>query len=354
MKTKDKRKDITVEESIAAYSVAMNTFMESQDANDFYGGVARLKAPDNVVKNTDSISDFLIEMGEGQDMKNVPYRSSIKTTHIALRASLMMSEDIRTSRQLSAYDREVLDAVITWYYYGGRYFTPAQLFRVIYGVDSAKCPQTGEADDAEWEHSKFKIHVSKTAIEDINASLAKMMRSTLEMELMPEMTEEGAASRVVSGALLPLTCIRVDLAQGGQTYVYRVDSAPNIYAFGMKAKSLVSVPIQFSKFPKDISRTRANLAARNVLYQSCVVALADGVSQSVYIPYSKIYEQRGAVKAVQKERAKDCVCAFLVDWVSSGVVASFDELIDNGVPTGVVICLASSRFISLTRKRADG
>lgn len=219
------------------------------------------------------------------------------------------SVQIKGRKELTAYDREVHDAIITLFVDGGNeYMTPQMIYQVM----------TGNPD----------AYLNPKQAEAISESITKCMYSRLIIDASEEAKEYGFDSFKYDGNLISGERVTATL-NGTVVECLRLLRTPVLYEYANKKNHIGRFDIKLLNSP--IKKTEEIITLQGYLYRRILSMKGKKSNLSKTIVYDTVYNQievtatsRGALRK-KKSKVRDQVKKILDYWKQENFIAGYVE-----------------------------
>jgi hypothetical protein len=305
---KDKKK---LKKTFEAYAEKLQQLEEENGLpetaiNTFY--------PVNFLAPTDKVSNlaFSNELTGGHIQQLAMERRGSKKQITTLASidfdNLNGSVQIKGRRELTPYDREVHDAIITLYVDGGNeYITPQMIYQVM----------TGNPD----------AYLEKKQAEAISDSITKCMYSRLIIDASEEAKAYGFDSFKYDGSLISGERVTASL-NGTVVECLRILRPPVLYEYANKKNQIGRFNIKLLNTP--INKTEEIITLQGYLYRR-ILSMKNNSNLSKTIVYDTVYNQldikAASDGALRKKKAKvrSQVKKILDYWKQEQFIAGYVE-----------------------------
>lgn len=218
--------------------------------------------------------------------------------------------NIMGKRELTAYDREVHDAIVTLYVDGGNeLITPQMIYRAMTGDDNARLASKQQ--------------------ESISNSINRLLYSRLILNASKEdALAYGYGSFKYEGAIIIGEKLTATTVSGNVvSEVIRILREPVLYTYASKKNQIGRFAIKLLDSP--VNKTEENIILQSFLYRH-ILAIKGG-SLSPTMVYSTIYNQLGIKASSQasmnnkKKKVRDTIKKILAYWKKEGFIKSYKE-----------------------------
>lgn len=217
------------------------------------------------------------------------------------RVMFTLPDDIAMESDLSLFDREVHDAVLSLYAANNRCFTLPMLWRAL--------------------TKSTRYDLTETQIDILEKSVRKCRLGEVTLTLTgSEHGEHDGEEKVVSGNLLFLIRDETTI-KGFPCVAYWFVNKPLLLACAERYGYLHTISADMLSMP--VNSSVRNISTRGFLLQKIINAKEKG-EDVVAFPVSLIFSLRGTKARSEKKRAKDAVSAILQRWVSKAYISNFD------------------------------
>lgn len=218
------------------------------------------------------------------------------------------SVQIKNRRELTAYDREVHDAIITLYVDGSNeYITPQMIYQVM----------TGNPD----------AYLNPKQAEAISESITKCMYSKLTIDASEEAEIYGFDSFKYDGNLISGERVTATL-NGTVAECLRILRPPVLYEYANKKNQIGRFDIKLLNSP--INKTEEIITLQGYLYRR-ILSMKGSANLSKTIVYDTVYNQievtatsDGALRK-KKSKVRDQIKKILDYWKQEGFIANYLE-----------------------------
>lgn len=298
---------------IAKYDATAPPEEDMQDLG-FTEATVKTFYPVNFLTPTDKVSNlaFSNELTGGQ-IKELAMERRGRKKQITTLASIDFekldgSVQIKGRRELTAYDREVHDAIITLFVDGGNeYITPQMIYQVM----------TGNPD----------AYLEKKQAEAISESITKCMYSRLIIDASEEAKEYGFDSFKYDGNLISGERVTATL-NGTVAECLRILRPPVLYEYANKKNHIGRFDIKLLNSP--INKTEEIITLQGYLYRR-ILSMKGSSNLSKNIVYDTVYNQievtaasDGALRK-KKSKVRDQVKRVLDYWKQENFIAGYVE-----------------------------
>lgn len=222
--------------------------------------------------------------------------------------SLNGSVQIKGRKELTAYDREVHDGIITLYVEGGNeYITPQMIYQVMTGNPNA--------------------YLEKKQAEAISDSITKCMYSRLIIDASEEAKAYGFDSFKYDGSLISGERVTASL-NGTVVECLRILRPPVLYEYANKKNQIGRFNIKLLNTP--INKTEEIITLQGYLYRR-ILSMKNNSNLSKTIVYDTVYNQldikAASDGALRKKKAKvrSQVKKILDYWKQEQFIAGYVE-----------------------------
>ena len=306
LKDKDKLKK--------AFDAYIKRLKELEEKDETPAAVVNTIYPANFLAPTDKVSNlaFSNELTGDSIQKLAMERRGSKKQITTLASidfdSLNGSVQIKGRKELTAYDREVHDAIITLYVDGGNeYITPQMIYQVMTGDPKAR--------------------LEKKQAEAISESITKCMYSRLIIDASEEAKAYGFDSFKYDGSLISGERVIASL-NGTVVECLRVLRTPVLYEYASRKNQIGRFDIKLLNTP--INKTEEIITLQGYLYRR-ILSMKGSSSLSKTILYETVYNQleiqAASDGALRKKKAKlrDQIKTILDYWKKENFIAGYVE-----------------------------
>ncbi len=282
---KDKKK---LKKTFEAYAEKLQ---QLEEENGLPETVINTFYPVNFLAPTDKVSNlaFSNELTGGHIQQLAMERRGSKKQITTLASinfdNLNGSVQIKGRKELTAYDREVHDAIITLFVDGGNeYITPQMIYQVM----------TGNPD----------AYLEKKQAEAISDSITKCMYSRLIIDASEEAKAYGFDSFKYDGSLISGERVTASL-NGTVVECLRILRTPVLYEYANKKNQIGRFDIKLLNSP--INKTEEIITLQGYLYRR-ILSMKSSPNLSKTIVYDTVYSQievkAASDGALRKKKAK--------------------------------------------------
>jgi len=306
LKDKDKLKK--------AFDAYIKRLKELEEKDETPAAVVNTIYPANFLAPTDKVSNlaFSNELTGDSIQKLAMERRGSKKQITTLASidfdSLNGSVQIKGRKELTAYDREVHDAIITLYVEGGNeYITPQMIYQVMTGDPKAR--------------------LEKKQAEAISESITKCMYSRLIIDASEEAKAYGFDSFKYDGSLISGERVTASL-NGTVVECLRILRPPVLYEYANKKNQIGRFNIKLLNTP--INKTEEIITLQGYLYRR-ILSMKNNSNLSKTIVYDTVYNQldikAASDGALRKKKAKvrSQVKKILDYWKQEQFIAGYVE-----------------------------
>lgn len=305
---KDKKK---LKKTFEAYAEKLQ---QLEEENGLPETVINTFYPVNFLAPTDKVSNlaFSNELAGGHIQQLAMERRGSKKQITTLASinfdNLNGSVQIKGRKELTAYDREVHDAIITLFVDGGNeYITPQMIYQVM----------TGNPD----------AYLNPKQAEAISESITKCMYSRLIIDASEEAKVYGFDSFKYDGNLISGERVTASL-NGTVVECLRILRTPVLYEYANKKNQIGRFDIKLLNSP--INKTEEIITLQGYLYRR-ILSMKGSSNLSKTIVYDTVYNQievtaasDGALRK-KKSKVRDQVKKILDYWKQEEFIAGYVE-----------------------------
>ena len=305
---KDKKK---LKKTFEAYAEKLQ---QLEEENGLPETVINTFYPVNFLAPTDKVSNlaFSNELTGGHIQQLAMERRGSKKQITTLASinfdNLNGSVQIKGRKELTAYDREVHDAIITLFVDGGNeYITPQMIYQVM----------TGNPD----------AYLNPKQAEAISESITKCMYSRLIIDASEEAKVYGFDSFKYDGSLISGERVTASL-NGTVVECLRILRTPVLYEYANKKNQIGRFDIKLLNSP--INKTEEIITLQGYLYRR-ILSMKSNPNLSKTIVYDTVYSQievkaasDGALRK-KKSKVRDHVKKILDYWKQEEFIAGYVE-----------------------------
>lgn len=274
------------------------------------------RSPKNWITPVDKVSSKAFD-GEGTlyNTKLVGVDISSRKTKKEILSMVSLDFDDKAvqiigKRELTPYDREIHDALVTLYVDGeNEYITPQMIYRAITGNANAK--------------------LNPKQQETISNSLNKLMYSRLVVKASKEECEAyGFKSFKYEGAVINAEKVTAVLQNQEVKEVYHLLKDPVLYTYAAKKKQIGRLDIKLLNSP--VNKTEENITLQSYLYRR-ILAIKVSEKLSPTILYDTVYKQidiqaaSNASLRNKKTKVRKAIKSILDYWKQNGFIKGYTE-----------------------------
>lgn len=301
--------------------------------------MAIAKHPENYLLPIDKVSSTIFFADE--QYKDIPYAQDIainvapKSSKDEVNALLRLdyeeiidnSDNIKMSKKLVPYDREVQNAVISLYVKGNEYITSPMIFRTLTG--------------------KNNINPASTSLKMIDESVRKMIKTYIIMDLTEEIEKHkrhfvNMEEFKYEGHILSAE-VATGVLNGQKVSCYHILREPILYSYSQSKKQIVSVPMKLLNSP--INNTDDNIMLRGYLIER-VITMKRNAKVSRYILFETIYAlfsmnhyTSDSGRRKKKMHIRNSVEKILLYWAENDFIAGYSIEMNGQTARGLTIDL---------------
>lgn len=239
------------------------------------------------------------------------------------------SEGVSLSRKMTAYDREVHNAVASLERVGNRVITPAQVYRTMTGKISTS-------------NKKSAASISKSALSKVEESIDKQRRTFAKIDYSEELRGRGgefdgekitAKNAFIESYMLNATKGVITTANGKKVSAYELRDTPVLYKHDMITKQLITYPQRLLEATSEVIQpTERNILIRSYLFERIKTMNRPHSKLSKRIRYGKVHEAVGLTSPdrATAKRINDVVKACLKVFEKEGFIAGWSEYEEPG------------------------
>lgn len=208
-----------------------------------------------------------------------------------------LGDDVKITKQLTAYDKRVYIAVSALFNAGNSIIT---LTQIHYAMGYTSRPRSSD-------------------LKNINDSITKMLGANIYISNEQEAAAYKYDKFVYKGSLLPYEQVEV-IANGKLTesaiHIFR---EPPVITFAKQRKQITSIDVKLLQSP--ISKTDGNLQIDDYLIER--ISRAKNGKQPHRILYKTLYEKTNITEKKQKQRAADKIKQYLEHYQKCGMITRY-------------------------------
>lgn len=217
---------------------------------------------------------------------------------------------VTISKELTLYDQEVQDAILSLYIAGNHYIT----YRMIYQTMTGASPN----DIAK------ASGISKKSLSEIEESVTKLMYCGIVIDASEEASAYGYEEFAYDGVLLPAERIKAKI-NGVKVDCLHLLRVPVLYAYSNRKKQVSRVDIKLLDTP--VRKTRENIILQGYLLRRIEGMKGGHISNSIV--YNTVFKALGLNKdeitRKKKKLIRDNVLEILNTWKKDGYIKGFAE-----------------------------
>lgn len=276
----------------------------------------RTRYPDNFITSTDKVSYYAFT-GQimGPELHSLAMENQRKSKkQITTIASIDYEKlngavQIKGRKELTPYDREVHDAIITLYVDGGNeYITPQMIYQVM----------TGNPD----------AYLEKKQAEAISESITKCLYSRVIIDASEEAKAYGFESFKYDGSLISGERVTATL-NGNVLECLHILREPVLYEYASKKNQIGRFDIKLLNTP--INKTEEIITLQGYLYRRILSMKNSNSNMSKTVVYDTLYKQleikAASPGALRKKKAKirEQIRRILDYWKQEKFIAGYCE-----------------------------
>lgn len=239
---------------------------------------------------------------------------------------------LKDHTRITSTDRRILDAVSTMWIRGHIYFTPSELYQVMYGTNTR--PSEQNLMDLQQSVNKLRcILVQLDFTDEFNARLIKDPAQLVELKLLPKkaLTDKNYLAKkvVINDNLLSLGAIMMGFF-GKQVDRYFIKSEPPLLMYNRIKNTIISIPAKYLTLP--VANTEKSVAFQNYLLKRIISYQRGALTQSL-IMYETIYQETGIAypeNRVENQRNRVIIKKMMDNWIKTGLIKEYKEVFEEG------------------------
>lgn len=281
------------------------------------------------VQGNSRVSDVITDVENGKPIRvNMGGKDEAKNSVLTLLSLTYEDENVKISRIMTPFDREVHNAVATNWAAGNRTITLRQVYQAMTG-----------------SHSK----PSNTMLESIERSIDKQRRTFVTLDFSAELrgrkAEFDGEEVTADGChfetyMLKADKLTVTTVNGMEKVGYQISEAPVLYRHDRTTNQIVSYPHKYlSSASKVASNTETNILMRSYLLRRIkVMSGKSAVSSNHRIRYESVYSAAGkdSPNRIESSRMRKTIRAYLDAWVADGLIKGWREYKSGGSSQKIV------------------
>lgn len=290
------------------------SLQDPKELKKIIDNAARTRYPDNFITPTDKVSNLAFA-GEltGTSLQQLAMERRGSKKQITTLASIDFeklngSVQIKGRKELTPYDREVHDAIITLFVDGGNeYITPQMIYQVMTGNPKAR--------------------LEKKQAEAISDSITKCMYSRVIIDASEEAKAYGFDSFKYDGSLISGERVTATL-NGNVLECLHILRQPVLYELASRKNQIGRFDIKLLNTP--INKTEEIIMLQGYLYRR-ILSMKGSSSLSKTILYETVYNQLeikaaspGALRK-KKSKVRDQIKTILDYWKQEKFIAGYCE-----------------------------
>lgn len=241
------------------------------------------------------------------------------------------AENLHTSKKISAYDREVHNAICTLYEAGNKEFTPTMVYRAMNGLQ-----------EGEW--------VTQESIERVSESINKLRHTHMTIDCTDQVEgwrlpkqKEGKPSLILDDSMLSVMGVRMRNHNGEEIEAYRFNTLPILYRYSKQIGHVLTVPMRVLNTKKRLRTTEEVTTIRAYLIRRIQAMRGSNVIKARQIRYEAIMDEAGinldgfSNQRKKKKAVMDQVDAILQHFKEEGEIGSARRYKEGRADAGVEI-----------------
>lgn len=245
----------------------------------------------------------------GMEPRNSKSRKSKKQIDTLISLDYSNLQSVSISRQLSLYDREVHDAIVTLAVEGGNeYITPRMIHQVMRNTQEK--PSTKQ-------------------ITDINNSITLLMHTRIVIDATAEAAAYGFNNFKYDGMLVPAERVTAKI-NGNTVTCIHLFRTPPLYDYPNRKSQIARINMNLLSNPQ-ISLTDETLILRGYLLRR-ITAIKSSNQMSNIIVYDTVYQDLNITmptidraKRKRKTEIRKKIKILLDDWINKEFITSYKE-----------------------------
>lgn len=238
---------------------------------------------------------------------------------------------LKNHTRITSTDRRILDAVSTLWIRGHIYFSPSELYKVMYGTNAR--PSEQNLMDLQQSVNKLRcLLVQLDFTDEFNARLIKDSAQLVELRLLPKraLTDKNFVAKklIINDNLLSLGAIMTGFF-GKQVDRYFIKSEPPLLMYNRIKNTIISIPTKHLELP--VANTEKSVAFQNYLLKRIVSYQHNALSQSLIV-YETIYQESGIAypeKKIELQRDRKIIKKMMDNWIKTGLINSYTEVFEE-------------------------
>lgn len=253
--------------------------------------------------------DFI---NQGEQSINVAAKNKAPIT---IYASMNYNDkNISLSRDFTAYDREIHNAVISLYVAGNTTFTADMVYRAMNGLTNSE-------------------KVSPQAIEVVTQSIEKSRVTKLTINVMEHVKQHNLKLEKATYDDMLLSARKIEVTVSGvtkQAYVFNIK--PFLYEYAQSTRQIISVPIKLLNIKDTLNNSEEITVLKNYLIRRIEV-MKDNDNQGNNISYESIFREidinkenltEGAYKTKTKV-IRQHIKKILEYWIKNDYIKKYED-----------------------------
>lgn len=233
--------------SIAEYTDPKN--IKTTKPSDFIQARSKLAGELDSLEQTEKVLGGFMGIEDYKNKLTTGNKEGYKsTTYVDI-------DNMATTKNITMYDKEVLNAVSTIYHYGNTFFTPAMVFRTMNGQDST-------------------TKVTPAAAGAVTKSINKLSITRIKIDCTEQYNtsfKDDKQDKVILGNyLIPVNFMEATL-NGKITMAYKFIDTPPVYSYSKKFKQISHIPNEVKNLNasnnKSRKHTTTNISIRSYLME---------------------------------------------------------------------------------------
>ena len=275
------------------------------------------KKPTTHIQPISKVADKVTEVMSGEAvLLDVSGGNEAKRSVLTSLSLNYDGDELELSRPMTAYDKEIHNAVATLYVAGNRTFTARQVYQTMTGVNS---------------------NPSKKKIEEIEASLDKQRLTFVTLDWSKELrgkTAEIDGETVAADQchletyMLNAKKLTIRTAKGNEVVGYSIAEPPVLYQHAITTRQLISYPQALLEATSAVaSNTNTNMLMRSYLIMRIKTMTRPRAKIAKQIRYDTVFEKAGAEPKERKDKARlvKTIKKYLDAFVKEGLIAGWSE-----------------------------
>jgi len=241
------------------------------------------------------------------------------------------AKNLHASKKISAYDREVHNAICTLWEAGNAEFTPTMVYRAMNGLQECE-------------------RVTQESIERVSESINKLRHTHMTIDCTDQVKEwrlpkqkEGNPLLKFDDSMLSVMGVRMRNHNGEEIEAYRFNTTPILYSYSKQIGHVLTVPMRVLNTKKRLRTTEEVTTIRAYLIRRIQAMQGKNGIKARQIRYETIMEEAGinldglSNQRNKKKAVMDQVDAILQHFQEEGEIGSARRYKEGRADAGVEI-----------------